>query len=278
MHKEKEGMLKISDFSQKSREEESNFAQTNVCAIMEKPINNAPRYLSVFFVSFQNRSEKKLLLTIKRKEKKMKKIFGISLIGILAAMPMMAGADPVAGDPGTTTSDAVAASSAPKYALAEANASLDGKVATAGYVKGAYNAAIKGINKVQEEIDTANTNLTNANTALTNAQNSLTTDYATKTGVAATVNSATTSGSFTGASVSGSFSDATVSGTVTGTATGTIPAIVTWGTDAEGTAPATASLSNTTISGSATGTMTGTASGSTTGTVTVSGYQASAQS
>lgn len=191
---------------------------------------------------------------------------------------MMANAAVTDADPGAKTNDAPVATANPKYALAQANSEVDTKVATAGYVKGAYNAAIKGINAVQGEIDTANTNLTNANTNLTNAQNSLTTNYATKAGVVATVSSATTAGSFSGASVSGNFSDATVSGTVTGNASGTIPAMTTWGSETVGTAPATASLSNTSITGSASGSMTGSASGQTTGTVTVSEYHASAQS
>jgi len=82
----------------------------------------------------------------------MKKLLGISLVAILTAAPMMAGAavgEVVAGDPGATASGAASATNPPKYALAKETAN-DGKVATAGYVKGAYNAAIKAVNKLQE--------------------------------------------------------------------------------------------------------------------------------
>ncbi|MBR5355237.1 MAG: hypothetical protein IK122_03880, partial [Alphaproteobacteria bacterium] len=82
----------------------------------------------------------------------MKKLLGISLVAILTAAPMMAMAavgDTVAGDPGNTASGAASATNPPKYALATETAN-DGKVATAGYVKGAYNAAIKAVNKLQD--------------------------------------------------------------------------------------------------------------------------------
>ena len=198
---------------------------------------------------------------------------------------MMAGADdlpnPVPGDPGpqqtgltSAQESAITASANPKYALKNA-AATDGNVATAGYVKGAYNAAIKGINALSDEWGSLDTALYNARVALENAESSLEDNYATKSGVAATVNAATTSGSFTGATVSGSFSNATISGSVTGSASGTIPAMTTWGSDTPGTADATATLSNATVEGSASGTMTGTASGTTTGGVSVDGYHAS---
>ncbi|MBO4480856.1 MAG: hypothetical protein J5742_04560 [Alphaproteobacteria bacterium] len=77
----------------------------------------------------------------------MKKLLNISVIAALAILPLAANADPVAGDPVHDDNGAVA-SAAPKYQLAEANSTVDGVVATAGYVKGAYNAAIKAINKV----------------------------------------------------------------------------------------------------------------------------------
>ncbi len=88
----------------------------------------------------------------------MNKMLKISLIAVLAVVPLMARAadgDPVAGAPVALsateqTADAVTAGTAPKYALAVQNSAKDGNVATAGYVKGAYNAAIKAINKVSE--------------------------------------------------------------------------------------------------------------------------------
>jgi len=85
----------------------------------------------------------------------MKKLLGISLVAVLTAVPLMAGADPVAT--GTTPAhddNAVAASAAPGYALAQANDN-DSNFATAGYVKGAYNAAIKAVNKVATTANSA---------------------------------------------------------------------------------------------------------------------------
>ena len=43
----------------------------------------------------------------------------------------------------------------PGYPLAQANTLKDGKMATAGYVKGAYNAAIKAVNRVSADTATA---------------------------------------------------------------------------------------------------------------------------
>lgn len=91
----------------------------------------------------------------------MKKLLGISLVAILTATPLMAGAattevtatEPVAA---STEAEITAATTnvSPKYKLKAANSSTDGNAASAGYVKGAYNAAIKAINKVDSRIDT----------------------------------------------------------------------------------------------------------------------------
>jgi hypothetical protein len=78
----------------------------------------------------------------------MKKLLNISVIAALAILPMAANADPVAGDPGATTANAAVATNPPKYGLAEAD-DTDANLATAGYVKGAYNAAIKAVNKLE---------------------------------------------------------------------------------------------------------------------------------
>ncbi len=80
----------------------------------------------------------------------MKKLLNISVIAALAILPLAANAADIDKDPGATTANAPVAQNAPKYALAEANANVDGVVATAGYVKGAYNAAIKAVNKVAD--------------------------------------------------------------------------------------------------------------------------------
>ena len=127
----------------------------------------------------------------------MKKIFGISLVAIFAISPMMAGAEVVAGDPGATTSGAPTASASPKYELKNAVPATDGNAATAGYVKGAYNAIIKGINKTQDEIDTINTNIG----TYSNTVEHLLDNTATQTGTVATVNAATTSESIATSSV-----------------------------------------------------------------------------
>ena len=109
----------------------------------------------------------------------MKKILNISVIAALAILPMAANAAPVNGEPttlgdnppGGQTAQNVTASAAPKYQLAEANNAVDGVVATAGYVKGAYNAAIKAINKVSETANSAVQSVTEGTTNGTVAVN-----------------------------------------------------------------------------------------------------------
>lgn len=82
----------------------------------------------------------------------MKKLLGISLVAVLAASPFAARAEgPVAGD-ATHAESAVVSSAEPGYALVE-SAQTDSNAASAGYVKGAYNSAIKAINKVNSNIN-----------------------------------------------------------------------------------------------------------------------------
>lgn len=77
------------------------------------------------------------------------------MIAVLAVSPMMAGAAVVAGDPVSYTTQptgndkSAVLGGSPLYQLAQSSGN-DGKVATAGYVKGAYNAAIKAVNKVAD--------------------------------------------------------------------------------------------------------------------------------
>ncbi|MBO7053190.1 MAG: hypothetical protein J6W27_02030 [Alphaproteobacteria bacterium] len=90
----------------------------------------------------------------------MRKFLNISVIAALAILPMAANAatgDIVSvSDPATYTGNAnVTASTAPKYALAVEAATDTTNVATASYVKGAYNAAMKAINKVSETASSA---------------------------------------------------------------------------------------------------------------------------
>lgn len=89
----------------------------------------------------------------------MKKLIGISLVAMLAVSPLAANAAAVAGEPahigtGVTAND-VTASADPEFALVEENSQTDGNAASAGYVKGAYNAAIKAINKVNAKQTTS---------------------------------------------------------------------------------------------------------------------------
>ena len=113
----------------------------------------------------------------------MKKLLGISLIAVFAVVPLLAYAevdparmdvqpthanpqdtnlvppDPNAenlSDPNhdTTKVNKLVAQERPQYALKEKNLTTDGNVASAGYVKGAYNAAIRAINRVAEDAAT----------------------------------------------------------------------------------------------------------------------------
>ena len=84
----------------------------------------------------------------------MKKLLNISVIAALAILPLAANADITTTDPGATNADAPVAANAPKYSLATAH-ETDANLATAGYVKGAYNATIKAINKVATTANSA---------------------------------------------------------------------------------------------------------------------------
>jgi len=96
----------------------------------------------------------------------MKKLLNISVIAALAVLPMAANAtvgeivsvsDPTSNASLQTpqgNSD-ITAQSAPKYALAVEAATDSTNVATASYVKGAYNAAMKAINRVSETASNA---------------------------------------------------------------------------------------------------------------------------
>ena len=146
---------------------------------------------------------------------------------------MLAGAEVVAGDPGATTSSAVAASATPKYALKN-SAATDTNVATAGYVKGAYNAIIKGINATQGEIDTINTNIG----TYSNTVEHLLDNTATQTGTVATVNAATTSESIATSSVNiTGVTTSSISATASGDVNLSVPVMDNWATDGEATNP-----------------------------------------
>ncbi len=60
---------------------------------------------------------------------------------------------PVPGDPGATTAitDSNKAANVPGYSLVNGHVATDGNAASAGYVKGAYNATIKAVNMVADQ-------------------------------------------------------------------------------------------------------------------------------
>ena len=108
----------------------------------------------------------------------MKKLLSISVIAALAVLPMAANAtaadvdkqpsaiDMTAQGAETTASNATA-TAAPKYELVASHTN-DSNVATAGYVKGAYNATIRAINKVSDELsDSENISYDNTDSGLT---------------------------------------------------------------------------------------------------------------
>jgi len=85
----------------------------------------------------------------------MKKILSISILAALAISPMMANAAPTViaanADPGATNANGPTAANAPKYSTVASTEADEVTAASASYVKGAYNAAIKAINKVSEQ-------------------------------------------------------------------------------------------------------------------------------
>ncbi len=211
----------------------------------------------------------------------MKKLINISIIATSAMLPLLANAatgDIVNGNPVNNANLAVpqavadiTATTSPKYALA-VEGDHDDNVATAGYVKGAYNAAIKAINKVSETASNA----------------------ATQTGVVATINHATASkdnvslevtGTPTG-NVTSTLSDTSITASVNMPTTASVATLTEWGNDnSTSTASVTLNTTSTAISGTVSGTVTstfagtgitsGTASGDITDiTVTVDDYSA----
>jgi len=91
----------------------------------------------------------------------MKKVFCIlSILAIVSPVFQANAADPVPTNStpatqGTQTAAQVTTTVTPRYSLATADTSNDDNAASAGYVKGAYNAAIKAVNTVADSIPTA---------------------------------------------------------------------------------------------------------------------------
>ena len=199
----------------------------------------------------------------------------------------MAGAEVVAGDPGAHLSQEyleqdyiynsqITAGDVPKYALKDA-ADTDGNAATAGYVKGAYNSIIMGLNRIQEGVDLWHR--TNTTDDYANAVSHLLDNTATKTGTAATVNAATSTESIATSSVNiSNVTTTSLSATASGNVNLSVPAMDNWANDSEATDPvaATTSFSGLTVNNISmnrptqnTATLTKTGIG---GTVSVSGY------
>lgn len=84
----------------------------------------------------------------------MNKLLNISVAAALAILPMVANAEVYSVADPTNDANAAVAGTDPKWALAEAG-DYDGNLATAGYVKGAYNQTMKAINKVATTAGTA---------------------------------------------------------------------------------------------------------------------------
>lgn len=187
----------------------------------------------------------------------MKKLINISVIAALAVLPLAANAatgDIVAGEPVAASAanpaqaaNAVTTTATPKYALA-VESTKDGNLATVSYVKGAYNASMKAINKVSETI----------------------VDAATQAGVVATVKNATASktgvsldvsGTPTGTIVSG-LSNTSISANVDVPTTGTVPVLTTWGDDnSENNVNVALSTTSTAVTGTVSGDVTSTFTG-----------------
>ena len=183
---------------------------------------------------------------------------------MLVAMPMIAGAAPVAGEPVAGDADSPTATNTPKYALKGAGDG-DENTATASYVKGAYNAVIKGINNTQDEINTLNTGIT----TYRNAIGHLTDGKATQDGTVATIKSARTNESIATSSVN--FTGVTptsISATASGNVNLSIPVMDDWENDAEAENPV---QTTTSFSGLAVNNLTMSAPTSNTATLTKTG-------
>lgn len=213
----------------------------------------------------------------------MKKFLGISVVAILAILPMTVNATPVAGDPGNTDANGPVADHSPKYSLAESDGSDSGLV-TAGYVKGAYNATIKAINTVattvagkQDALTTeqqaaVDSGITSEKVAKYDNLVSTNGNFATQNGVVATIGDATVNSTFSAGTVTGSatgdvsstFSNGVIYGAVT------LPVVSTWGgtaTNVAYTNSVTGTAEGTVSSTFSNGAVTGTANGTVTSTI-----------
>jgi hypothetical protein len=172
----------------------------------------------------------------------MKKLFWIPLFVILTVIPMIAGAAPVAGEPVAGNATSPTAIDTPKYALKGAGAG-DEKAALASYVKGAYNAVIKGINNTQDEINTLNSGIT----TYRNAIGHLTDGKATQDGTVATIKNATTTESINTSSVNiTGVTTTSISATASGNVNLVVPIMDDWENDslAENPVQTTARFTN----------------------------------
>ncbi len=84
----------------------------------------------------------------------MKKVFCIlSILTIISPAFADDVPTPVPGDPGSTVAitDQTKAANVPGYNLINSHDETDGNAASAGYVKGAYNATIRAVNMVADQ-------------------------------------------------------------------------------------------------------------------------------
>lgn len=168
----------------------------------------------------------------------MKRIYGISLIAMLAVIP--------------TFADAAAPTPLSQNGMATINAVNDQAISSTGYVKGAYNASMNAVNTVVNRVNSVPDSVVetiNDATVSGNAPVDL-------SGV--TVNGDATI-DLTEAAVTGEIENVVTQGsvtvpTVTG-ATGTVQTVTTWGSDVlDGTAPVTVGLTTGTQNVGVTGT------------------------
>ena len=177
----------------------------------------------------------------------MKNILKISLVAVLAITPLMAFSAPVAGEPTAGDTNSPTATNAPKYGLMGAGTN-DGNGASAGYVKGAYNALIKGINKTHDEVGTLNTNIG----TYANAVSHITDGKATQTGTVKTIKAATTSETINSSSVNiTGVTTSSISATASGNVNLSMRILDNWGSDTLSSNPinTTTSFSNLTVNG-----------------------------
>ena len=208
----------------------------------------------------------------------MQKVFGISLVAVLAATPVVAGAAVTGNEAPESLNysyldnhfadqmllgeradsklielrEEATAQNNPKYNTKDISNADRTRTVTASYVKGAYNAAIKGINKLEDE-----------RAAISDSLNS----YATKDGALATIKAASAVTSATASISSSNISSSELTNhnlTANADITVTMTPVNDWETEALTTSPVTVTMNYT---GDVTNTTINVASATVTGSV-----------